>query len=65
MAEDSRGRESSGSTAPRRGANTLPGVLQYVAGIEGGENLLFIDLIDFLVTRYFSFSKAERRGTLG
>ena len=25
-----------GPPPPRRGANTLPGILQYVAGIEGG-----------------------------
>jgi len=34
MSEDSRG---SGNAPPRRGANTLPGVLQYVAGIEGAD----------------------------
>jgi len=38
MAEDSRDRGGSGPPPPRRGANTLPGVLQYVAGLEGGES---------------------------
>jgi len=37
MAEDTRDRDGGGPRPPRRGANTLPGVLQYVAGIEGAD----------------------------
>ena len=53
MSEDSRG---SGNAPPRRGANTLPGVLQYVAGIEGGELWWSCFVGQFPRTHYSVFS---------
>ena len=41
-----------GPDPPRRGANTLPGVLQYVAGLEGGKFLIALDRMMLSAERY-------------
>ena len=62
MADDSRDAGGTGQGPPRRGANTLPGVLQYVAGLDGGKTsirdglsaVLLSELVSYLT--FFSLS---------